>query len=65
MTDDSKSSGETGGTAPLANQTETKSDTPKISFADLAKGHRIVRIVHGESVYELRLTRNGRLILSK
>ncbi len=51
--------------SPARVEPVTKPETPQIAFEDLAKGHRIVQIVHGESVYELRLTRNGRLVLCK
>lgn len=51
--------------AAVPTESVSKTDTPKVSFEDLAKGHRIVHIEHGESVYELRLTRNGRLVLYK
>lgn len=40
--------------------------TPRvISSADIFRGEREVLIQHGEEVYRLRLTRNGKLILHK
>lgn len=34
-------------------------------FEDLAEGARRIKITLGETAYELRLTRNGRLVLHK
>lgn len=51
------------GSAPQP--TARPDETPLVTFDDLARGHRIVHIAHGQSVYELRLTRNGRLVLYK
>jgi hemin uptake protein HemP len=36
-----------------------------IRLDDLLQGQRDVLIVHGPEVYRLRLTRNGKLILTK
>ncbi len=36
-----------------------------VSSRKLLAGDRTLRIAHGEEVYLLRLTRNGRLILTK
>lgn len=38
---------------------------PEITSAALLAGHREVLIRHGDEVYRLRLTRNGKLILQK
>jgi hemin uptake protein HemP len=36
-----------------------------VASADLLQGHREVLIRHGDEIYRLRLTRNGKLILHK
>jgi hemin uptake protein HemP len=38
---------------------------PTISADKLLRGHREIAIVHGDAVYRLRVTRNGKLILQK
>ncbi len=40
-------------------------DVRRFRFEDLATGRRRIKISLGETVYELRLTRNGRLELNK
>lgn len=40
-------------------------DVRRFRFEDLATGSRRIKISLGETVYELRLTRNGRLVLNK
>ena len=36
-----------------------------VESADLLRGSREIQIVHGDEIYRLRLTRNGKLILTK
>lgn len=38
---------------------------PRVAVEELFRGTREVTIVHGAEEYRLRLTRNGRLILTK
>ena len=38
---------------------------PQVRIEDLLKGARELVIVHGPDLYHLRLTRNGKLILTK
>lgn len=40
-------------------------DTNVVNSRDLLGGRREIQIQHGEEVYRLRVTRNGRLILNK
>lgn len=40
-------------------------ETAKIDSRDLLGGNREIRIVHGNEVYRLLVTRNGKLILQK
>ena len=44
---------------------EKMSDVPILRSEDLLQGHREVLIVHGDQVYRLLCTRNGKLILQK
>ena len=43
----------------------TEQPTREISSEQLLGEHREILIRHGEDVYRLRLTRNGKLILQK
>lgn len=45
--------------------TGTKSKKSRYRVQDLLRGADCVRLVHGNSEYELRVTRNGKLILTK
>lgn len=38
---------------------------PTINAEELLRGHREIAIIHGDAVYRLRVTRNGKLILQK
>jgi hemin uptake protein HemP len=38
---------------------------PKVSLAELLRGHAELLIEHADAIYRLRLTRNGKLILTK
>ena len=42
-----------------------EAETLTVRSEDLLQGTSEVRILHGKDVYRLRLTHNGRLILSK
>jgi len=42
-----------------------KPSLPSITSEELLLGGREIQIRHGEEVYVLRLTRNGKLILTK
>jgi hemin uptake protein HemP len=44
---------------------EKMSDMPVLRSEDLLQGRREVLIVHGDQVYRLLCTRNGKLILQK
>lgn len=47
-------------------ETAVSSTGPRaIRLEELLQGQRDIQIVHGEKVYRLRLTRNGKLILTK
>jgi hemin uptake protein HemP len=50
-----------------APQTDTPDAAEPVTIRseDLLRGANEVRILHGNDVYRLRLTHNGRLILSK
>ncbi len=37
----------------------------ELNSEELLQGNREIRIRHGEEIYRLRLTRNGKLILQK
>jgi hemin uptake protein HemP len=40
-------------------------DLPEIDARDLLNGHRVIRIVHEDRAYTLRLTRQGKLLLTR
>jgi hemin uptake protein HemP len=50
---------------PTAKASSPSAAEPRWSAVDLLKGAKEAIIVHGESVYRLRLTRSGKLILYK
>ena len=54
---------------PLRPAVSTDRPSPDVPIvlrsADLLEGRREVLIVHSEAVYRLRLTRHGKLILTK
>lgn len=56
--------GEVQGTAPAATATESAS-LPRWLSEQLLQGHREVLIEHEGTLYRLRQTRNGKLILNK
>ena len=45
--------------------TISQSDRQIVDFQQLSKGSSIVYIVYGDQIYQLRKTRNGKLILHK
>lgn len=51
---------------PESEPHQPKSTTPReVRLEDLLHGDRELLIRHGEDVYHLRITRNGRLLLTK
>ncbi|MFQ5731398.1 MAG: hemin uptake protein HemP [Planctomycetaceae bacterium] len=53
------------GLSRSAEQSESDGKPPEVTSESLLAGHREILIRHGEAVYRLRLTRNGKLILQK
>lgn len=53
------------GLAPAANRQRAPGDKRRVSSEDLLAGSTEIEIDHGESVYRLRLTSLGKLILTK
>lgn len=51
--------------APLAPVAAAESAPARFRSEDLLQGRREILIVHSQEVYRLRLTRNGKLILTK
>jgi hemin uptake protein HemP len=47
------------------NDEEPAPQSPIIRTQELLRGHRELRIVHGDEIYRLLLTRNNKLILQK
>jgi hemin uptake protein HemP len=64
MNEPSRPQNEVDSRAPESD-TKEASEPVTIRSEDLLRGASEVRIVHGNDVYRLRLTHNGRLILSK
>jgi hemin uptake protein HemP len=51
---------------PQQPETAVSSQGPRtIRLEDLLQGQRDIQIMHGDRAYRLRLTRNGKLILTK
>ncbi len=50
---------------PAATATPQPVETPSLNSAQLLGGRRQIAILHGGETYSLRLTRNGKLILTK
>lgn len=50
---------------PLPVPPDTRQAPPRIRLEDLLRGCREAIILHGPEEYRLRLTRNGKLILTK
>jgi len=51
--------------APPATQSPAASTPPALDSSQLLGGRKQVAIIHGGELYSLRLTRNGKLILTK
>lgn len=45
--------------------TLTRQDIPAYDASDLTKGGYLAQIVYGDKTYTLRITRSGKLILTK
>lgn len=43
----------------------SQTDLPTYDASDLTQGREQARIVHGDKIYTLRITRAGKLILTK
>lgn len=51
--------------ADASADSDTPAEGPVVSSAELLAGKRELLIQHGDDIYRLRITRNGKLILHK
>lgn len=57
------SNADSGSTSPTTRPSDA--EPPRIDWQSLAAGRRQIQIIHQGQVYQLRETRNGKLILTK